>query len=94
MKAIFQKLKTQIKGGLGMVDTIDVHDLPEEQANLLQEFVEFLRQKARLTRPRPITAEEAFKRAAGRWKGTINAEELIKNIYADRLISTRPEVKL
>lgn len=43
MKGIFQKLK--IKGGLGMIETIDVSDLPEEQAGLIQEFVEFLRRK-------------------------------------------------
>jgi hypothetical protein len=32
-----------------------------------------------------------LERSAGGWKGTIDAEELIKNIYADRLIATRPE---
>jgi predicted DNA-binding antitoxin AbrB/MazE fold protein len=37
---------------------------------------------------------EAFRRAAGSWKGTIDAEELIRNIYADRSISTRPEPRL
>ena len=37
---------------------------------------------------------EAFRRSAGGWKGTIDADELIKNIYADRLISTRPEPRL
>jgi predicted DNA-binding antitoxin AbrB/MazE fold protein len=37
---------------------------------------------------------DAFHRSAGGWKGTIDAEELIKNIYADRLISTRPEPRL
>jgi predicted DNA-binding antitoxin AbrB/MazE fold protein len=37
---------------------------------------------------------EAFRRSAGGWKGTIDAEALIKNIYADRLISTRPEPRL
>lgn len=37
---------------------------------------------------------DAFRRAAGGWKGTIDADELIKNIYADRLISTRPEPRL
>jgi predicted DNA-binding antitoxin AbrB/MazE fold protein len=33
--------------------------------------------------------EDAFVRSAGKWKATIDAEELIKNIYADRLISTK-----
>jgi predicted DNA-binding antitoxin AbrB/MazE fold protein len=37
---------------------------------------------------------EAFRRSAGGWQGTIDAEALIKNIYADRLISTRPEPRL
>ena len=37
---------------------------------------------------------EVLKATAGGWKDTIDCEELIKNIYADRLISTRPEVKL
>ena len=36
----------------------------------------------------------AFRRAAGGWKGTIDAELLIRNIYADRLITTRPEPRL
>jgi predicted DNA-binding antitoxin AbrB/MazE fold protein len=40
------------------------------------------------------TNKEAFRRAAGGWKGTVDAEALIKNIYADRLISTRPVPKL
>jgi predicted DNA-binding antitoxin AbrB/MazE fold protein len=37
---------------------------------------------------------EAFSRSAGGWKGTLNADELIRNIYADRLVSTRLEPKL
>ncbi|MEW6379221.1 MAG: antitoxin AF2212-like protein [bacterium] len=38
--------------------------------------------------------EDAFEKAAGAWKDTIDAEKLIKNIYADRLLSTREEPKL
>ena len=37
---------------------------------------------------------DAFVRSAGGWKGTIDAETLIRNIYADRLIFTRPEPRL
>ncbi len=47
-----------------------------------------------LPRPKDPQAIERFRRAAGSWKGTIDAEELIRNIYADRLINTRPEPKL
>jgi predicted DNA-binding antitoxin AbrB/MazE fold protein len=37
---------------------------------------------------------EALRASAGGWKGLIDAEELKRNIYTDRLISTRPEPKL
>ena len=37
---------------------------------------------------------EAMRASAGGWKGLIDAEELKRNIYADRLINTRPEPKL
>jgi len=45
--------------------------------------------KEKLIRPK-----DAFERSAGKWKGTIDAETLIKNIYADRLISRRSEITL
>ncbi len=38
--------------------------------------------------------EGASRRAAGGWKGLVDAETLIRNIYADRLIATRPEPRL
>lgn len=37
---------------------------------------------------------EALMSSAGAWKGLIDGEELKRNIYADRLINTRPEPKL
>jgi hypothetical protein len=37
---------------------------------------------------------EAFRAAAGAWKGTIDAEALIRNIYNGRLLSTRSEPRL
>lgn len=36
----------------------------------------------------------AFRRAAGAWKGTLDVEALIRDIYADRLLATRPEPRL
>jgi predicted DNA-binding antitoxin AbrB/MazE fold protein len=38
--------------------------------------------------------KDILEATAGGWKGLIDAEELKRNIYNDRLISTRPEVKL
>jgi len=37
---------------------------------------------------------EVLKKTAGGWKDLVDCDELIKNIYNDRLIATRPEVKL
>jgi predicted DNA-binding antitoxin AbrB/MazE fold protein len=37
---------------------------------------------------------EASRCAAGGWRGLVDAETLIRNIYADRLISTRPDPRL
>ena len=37
---------------------------------------------------------EAFRRSAGGWKDTVDADTLIKNIYESRLLSTRPVPKL
>ncbi len=38
--------------------------------------------------------DESFLRSAGSWKGLVDAEALIRNIYAGRLIDTREEPKL
>ena len=37
---------------------------------------------------------DAFRESRGGWKGLIDCEELKRNIYEDRLLHTRPEVKL
>ena len=67
----------------GMLEPLDKLDLPEGKEIMITIL--------------DVPAErdfEAFRRAAGGWKGTIDAEALIRNIYADRLISTRPEPRL
>jgi hypothetical protein len=78
-----------------MADVIDVRDLEEKEIELLETLVESLKEKAR--KKKSVEAREkkdGFKRSAGAWKGLIDPEELIANIYASRLVSTRPEVKL
>jgi predicted DNA-binding antitoxin AbrB/MazE fold protein len=37
---------------------------------------------------------EAFRRAAGSWRGKVDADKLIRDIYQDRLIVTRPKPEL
>jgi hypothetical protein len=41
-----------------------------------------------------LKVKDTFERSAEKWKGTIDAEALIENIYADRLISRRSEITL
>ena len=40
------------------------------------------------------TGEDPILKTAGTWKGLVDCEELKRNIYADRLLQTRPEPKL
>jgi predicted DNA-binding antitoxin AbrB/MazE fold protein len=42
-----------------------------------------------ITEVSPSRNLESFRRAAGGWKGQVNAPALIRRIYANRLISTR-----
>ena len=44
--------------------------------------------------PEYDAAESAFQSALGAWRGTHDPEELIHQIYADRLVNTRPECQL
>jgi len=41
-----------------MAETIDVHDLPEEEIELLREFIEFLREKAKVREKATAKKEE------------------------------------
>jgi len=76
-----ETIRARVKGGV--LEPLDKVDLPEG--------------KEVLVTIRLIPGQgnrSAFRRAFGKWKGTIDAEALIRNIYADRLLSTRPEPKL
>jgi len=75
-------------------NVINVRDLEEEDVKLLESLVERLRAIRRKVKGKGSRKEDGFERSAGSWAGLIDGEELIHNIYADRLISTRPEVKL
>jgi len=78
-----------------MADVIDVRDLDEKEIEMIEVLVESLKEKAK--RKRSVKArkkKDGFKRSAGAWKGLIDPEALIADIYDSRLVSTRPEVKL
>ncbi len=74
-------IRARVKGGV--LEPLEELDLPEGEEVL----VTVVGAPAHRNR-------EAFRRAFGSWKGTIDAEKLIRDIYEDRLISTRPEPKL
>ena len=67
----------------GMLELLDNVDLPEGKEVTV----------TILDVPSPAD-REAFCRAAGGWKDTVDADALIKNIYTDRLVSTRPAPRL
>ena len=67
----------------GMLELLEKVDLPEG----MEVSVTILET--------PTTkSADGLRRSAGGWKGLIDAEKLIENIYADRLISTRPMPRL
>lgn len=70
-------IRARIKGGV--IEPLEHIDLPEGQEVMV----------TILTMPTP-SDREAFQRSAGSWKGTLDAELLIRNIYVDRVVSTRP----
>jgi len=76
-------------------NVINVRGLEDEDVKLLGSLTELLRSK-RCKAIETITERAGynFERSSGPWSGLIDGEELIRNIYADRLISTRSEVKL
>ena len=42
----------------------------------------------------PEESLHALQAATGAWKGTHDPDELLRNIYSDRLVSSRPEPKI
>ena len=68
------------RGMLELLEKVDLAEGTEVTITILDE---------------PSTADrEAFRRSAGGWKDTVDADTLIKNIYESRLLSTRPVPKL
>ena len=83
-----------------MANFIEVHGLDDEDILLLETLAERLRKKAKTKRThRKKTTEsdmpeDVLMATAGAWKDTVDCEELKHRIYENRLISTRPEVRL
>ena len=73
--------KARVKGGV--LEPLERTDLPEGKEVLIT-----------VVSVAEDPDDEAFLRSAGSWKGLVDAEKLIRDIYEDRLIDTREEPKL
>ena len=74
-------IRARVKGGL--LEPLDKIELPEGKEVTVTVF------------GLPGNADiEAFRRSAGSWKGDIDANRLIRNIYADRLVAARSQPRL
>jgi hypothetical protein len=87
-----KRLMEDKKRGQDMVEIIDLRGLEEKDVRLLESLAQSLREKAQ--KKKSEVTEDGFTKSAGSWKGLIDADKLITDIYASRLVSTRPEVKL
>ncbi len=74
-------IRARVKGGL--LVPLEKADLPEGKEVLIN-VIGLAREPDK----------EAFLRSKGGWKGLIDADKLIRDIYEDRLIDTREEPKL
>ena len=70
-------VRARVRGGsLDLLDPVSLRDGDEVLVTI--------------SKPLSAADMDALRRAAGAWKDTVDAEALIANIYADRLIATRP----
>lgn len=62
-------------------------DLPEDGKKEVLEYIDYLKNKKK------EKTLKLLRKTAGGWKGLIDTEKLKRDIYSDRLISTRSRVK-
>jgi hypothetical protein len=78
-KAAIKKYTVRARVRGGSLDLLDRIPLREGDEVLVS-----------ISEPVPAPDIEALGRAAGTWKGLVDANALIANLYADRLVTTRP----
>ncbi|MGH7334795.1 MAG: antitoxin family protein [Candidatus Rokuibacteriota bacterium] len=74
-------IRARVRGG--MLEPIDGIELPEGK-EVTVTIIDFPSERN----------PEAFDRSFGSWKGTLDAEALIRGIRESRRVSTRPEPRL
>jgi len=73
-------IRARVKGGV--LEPLERTDLPEGKEVLIT-----------VVSVAEDPDDEAFLRSAGSWKGLIDAEKFIRDVYEDRLLNTREEPK-
>ncbi|MDO8690604.1 MAG: antitoxin family protein [Dehalococcoidia bacterium] len=68
------------KGVIELLEEVDITEGTEVTVTIVEASLE--------------SEGDDFEKSAGDWEGTIDAEKLIKDIYADRLVSTRRKPRL
>lgn len=74
-------IRARVKGGV--LEPLERTDLPEGAEVLIT-----------VVGVADDSDDQAFLRSAGSWKGLIDAEKFIRDVYEDRLLNTRQEPKL
>jgi predicted DNA-binding antitoxin AbrB/MazE fold protein len=74
-------IRARVKGGV--LEPLERTDLPEGKEVLIT-----------VVSVAEDPDDEAFLRSAGSWKGLIDAEKFIRDVYEDRLLNTREKPKL
>jgi predicted DNA-binding antitoxin AbrB/MazE fold protein len=74
-------IRARVKGGV--LEPLERTDLPEGKEVLIT-----------VVSVAEDQDDEAFLRSAGSWKGLIDAEKFIRDVYEDRLLNTREEPNL
>jgi hypothetical protein len=72
----------------GKIEPLEELDLPEGTGVII------LLEEAPPEAPPADRTLKALRATAGAWKGTHDPEKLKRNIYADRLLDSRPEPKI
>jgi len=67
----------------GLIEPLEKIELPENTEITIT-----------IAATKPEEAADALERSAGGWKDIVDCDALIRNIYADRLISTRLKPEL
>ena len=78
------------------IDTIvfDIYGLSASERKLVLDWLGERREALGAEMPRDWRKLNTLRATAGAWRGSVDADELIKDIYESRLINTRPEPRL